>query len=499
MNQSQRITKNLFAGGLSTALGGVLQLAAIVIIARGVKVSDFGAYSLMLSFAFVLERMADSGLNSILMRDMAVAPERVSELLGGALTLTVPYILAASLVMVAIIPFFHFDLRFSILTAIMGFARLEHVFIGCYGAVLLSREDYELHAIGFVLHKLVLLALVLAALMLGTGLDGVVIAHALSIIPPWILFHWLVVTRYARPKLKFDLKLWKYLIRESIPLGGTSVLRLIAEQADVMVLGAIAGTVAAGLFSGPSRMANGLRYFPQALVIALFPMYSRKAADSSSQGDLSVAYQRGVKAFVVMGFPLALVFLARPEVLTVSLLGAKYQPAIPAMRLMGVTVWLIFASAPYLLLMTALGLQRFLFVSTAAALALRLALDVALVPRMGFLGPCVAMNVSEGLLLAAWVVCMWRAGYPLSLFEMLWRPCVATALMWALLRVIGTHSLAVLAPVFVVAFALYLGILYLLGAFSEAEIAQFREGMRFVRPFIEQWTGRTTHPRSEVL
>jgi len=111
----------------------------------------------------------------------------------------------------------------------------------------------------------------------------------------------------------------------------------------------------------------------------------------------------------------------------------------------------------------------------------------------------VAMNISEGLLLAAWVACMWRTGFSLNLFGMLWRPCVATVLMWALFRVIGAHSLVVLAPVFAVAFALYLGILYLLGAFSEAEIAQFREGMRFVRPFIEQWTGRTTHPRSQVL
>ena len=488
MKQSQRIVKNLFAGGISTILGGLLQLAAVAVIARCVTVSEFGAYSFMMAFAFVLERLADGGLNSILIRDMAVAPDEIGEILGGALTLCVLYIVAGTVLMIAIIPFFHFDTRISVLTGVMGFARLEHVFVGCYGAVLLSQEKYELHGIGFVLHKLFLLVLSVAALAMGTGITGVVIAHALSIIAPWILYRHYVSSRFARIHMQIDVKAWGYLIRESIPVGGAAVLRLFAEQADILVLTAIAGTTAVGLFSGPSRMASGLRYLPQTLMLALFPLYSRAATEGSAQIAFGEAYLRGAKSFMLLAFPLALLCLMHPEPLTVGLLGPQYRPAVPAMRLMSVTVWLLFAAAPYAMLLTALGRQSFLFISTAAALVLRVALDIAFTSRIGFLGPCVGMNISEGLLLVAFVGCIWKAGFPLPFAKILWPAGLASMAMGAVLYLTATKSLLVLMPFAAIGSVLYFAVLYLVGAFSEAEIARFREGLGFLRPFLNPTT-----------
>lgn len=493
MKQSQRIAKNLSVGGLTTALAGCLQLATIVIIARYVSVSDFGAFSFMFSFGFILERLADSGLNNILMRDMAVERDKIGELLGGALTLAVPYIAIAALLMFAIIPFFHFDYRLSVLTAIMGFARLEHVFVGCYGAVLLSQEDWELHGLGFVLHKIVLFIFVVIALVIHTGLAGAVVAHALAIIPPLILFHLIVTRQYAKPHLRFDLKLWRYLFRESIPVGGAGVVRLLAEQADIIIVTAVAGTTAAGLFSAPSRLASGLRYFPTLLIGALFPFYSRSAAAGGSRADFADAYERGVKWFAFAGVPLALPFLLCPAVLTTGLLGKQYAPAVPATQLISMTVWLIFAAGPYFLLLTALGCQRFLFISASIALLLRTGLDILLTQKYGFIGPCVAMNITEALLLVSWVVCVWQEGFPLNVVAILWRPCVAGAAVGAVLHLVAAKSLIMLVITFLPALALYGIFLYLLGAFSETEIAQFREALQFWGPFVAQWTRKTEH------
>ena len=494
MNQSQRIAKNLFAGGISTVLGGLLQLVAVVVIARSVTVSEFGAYSFMMAFAFVLERLADGGLNSILIRDMAVAPDQIGEILGSALTLCVLYIVAGSILMVAVIPFFHFDTRTSILTGIMGFARLEHVFVGCYGAVLLSQEKYELNGIGFVLHKVFLLVLTVAALLMGTGITGVVVAHALSIIAPWILYRHLVSTRFTRIRMRIDVKMWGYLIRESIPVGGAAVLRLLAEQADILVLTAIAGTTAVGLFSGPSRMASGLRYLPQTLMLALFPLYSRAATEGRARIDFAEAYTRGAKSFMLLAFPLALLCLMHPEPLTVGLLGPQYRPAVPAMRLMSITVWLLFAAAPYAMLLTALGRQFFLFVSTAGALILRVVLDVAFTRKLGFLGPCVGMNISEGLLLAASIGCIWKAGFPLPFAKILWPAGLASMAMAGVLYLTATRSLLVLMPFAALGSVVYLAVLYFVGAFSQAEIDRFREGLGFLKPWLNPTTGDGQEP-----
>jgi PST family polysaccharide transporter len=488
MKQSQRIAKNLSVGGLTIAIAGILQSATFIVIARYVSVSDNGAFNFMFSFGMILERFADSGLNNILMRDMAVDRDRIGELLGASITLALPYIAVAGLVMAGVIPFFHFDHRLAVLTAIMGCARLIHVFIGYYSAVLLSQENWELHGICFVLHKIFLFVFVVVALLFGTGLSGAVLAHVWAILPPLLLMHFIVAKRYARPRLRFDFKLWKYLIREAIPVGGAGVIRLAAEPTDIFVATAVAGTLAAGFFSGPSRLASGLRYLPGLVINALFPLYSRTAAASGPRTEFAEAYQRGVKWFAFVGVPMALPFLLCPAAITTGLLGAKYTPAIPATRIISIMVWLIFASGPYFLLLTALGRQRFLFVSTTAALVLRIVLDVVLTRHFGFLGPCLGMNISDALLLVAWVACMWQEGFPLDVFGVLWRPFVAAVPAGAVLYLVASHSLVLLVLIFLPALLLYGAVLYFLGAFSAAEIAQFKEAMQFWGPFIAQWT-----------
>ena len=60
----------MLAGGICTAFGGVLQIAAVLLIARNLSVREFGLYSFMATLAFVLYRVSDMGVSAILMRDV---------------------------------------------------------------------------------------------------------------------------------------------------------------------------------------------------------------------------------------------------------------------------------------------------------------------------------------------------------------------------------------------------------------------------------------------
>jgi len=488
LKQSQRIVKNFFASGLSTGLGGFLQLVVILVVARWLTVREFGVFSFMLAFGFVVERLCDCGMSSILIRDLAVAPARIGELLGAALALMIPIGLVLLLAMTGIIPLFRFNRHLSILIGLMGIARFEHVITGCYGAVLLSQEAYELHAIGFVMHKLGLLLMVSGALSLGTGLTGVVVAHLVSIVLPWALFRRMVAIRYGHARLNFQLRLWKYLITQGAPVGAAAVVRLLGEQSDVMILTAMAGTQAVGFFSGPYRIGTGLRYLPQALVVALFPMFSRSAAAIGSTAEFLTAYERGLRLFILMAFPPAVVFLVAPQTMTVSLLGARYLAATPAMRLMSPCVLLLFFASPFPLLLTALNQQRFLLGSSLIALILRIGLVLALTPSMNFLAPCIALIVAETVLVTMWIGGVRQAGLRPRLINMAWRPAIGAATMAALLYWLAPHTAMGLIAASIAGSAVYLAVVLKLGALSEAEVSLIREGLNFVRPFLAEWS-----------
>lgn len=164
MKQSHLIAKNILASGASTAVAGLLQLAIIIIVARNLSVADFGAYSFMLAFAFVIFRVADGGLSTILTRDLAIDPAKIREVLGATLGLAWIMCVGAMVLIAAVVPLFHFSRWLSILIALMGFEGLTQFICGCHGAVMRSQEDYENNALGFVLHKVVALALVCLAI-----------------------------------------------------------------------------------------------------------------------------------------------------------------------------------------------------------------------------------------------------------------------------------------------------------------------------------------------
>ena len=87
MKPAQRIVKNILATGVSGVVGGLIQLAAIILVARNVSVAEFGVYSFILAFAMFVWLLADSGLSTILVRELATQPEKTTEILGAGLAL----------------------------------------------------------------------------------------------------------------------------------------------------------------------------------------------------------------------------------------------------------------------------------------------------------------------------------------------------------------------------------------------------------------------------
>ncbi len=495
MKQSQRIVKNILAGGFAVGVGGLLQLAAIVLIARSVSVSDFGIYSFILALAVFFQLLADSGLSNILMRELAKQPEKIAEILGAALSLIWALSIAVELLILAIVPFLNFSLEVKLLTLVMGVATLSLFHCAGYGSALRSQEDNELHAAGFLVHKVLFCALIFLGVKMGLALVGIVFAHLIPNVLLCFYYRWVVVRRYARPKIRIDLPMWKYLLTNSIPVGGATMVRLLAQQVDVMILSWMSDLRTVGLFSGPYRISMTLRFIPQTLAIPLYPMYSRLAADPDAKQRLQTAYTRSVKFFVVAGFPVATIFFIFSSKLITLLLGDKYLVALPAMQLLGIAFLPFFVSSPFPFLLTALDKQRFLMTSSLFSLAMRVGLNLLLIPFYGYMGPCIAFFASETVILIVWANKLAKLGFSLGLAKILWRPLFASCCIGGALYLIKNASLLWLVPAILSSLLIYVLILLVLGAFSSSDLKLAKEGLGFLQPFLAKWSGQPATPK----
>jgi len=483
MKQSQRIAKNVLAGGLAVGLGGVVQLLAVAIIGRSVSPTDFGTYSSILAFATFFWLLADAGLSNILVREIATQPTKMAEIFGATLSLIWALSIAAELLIVVVVSFLPFGLPLK-LTALMGVATLTQFHCAGYGALLVAHEDNELQALGFMLHKVFFLGFIILAFQAGSGLLGVTLAHVVPNLLLWFFYRQIVKRRYGHPKLRWDPALWKHLLTHSIPVGGASMLRVLAQQIDILILTWLTNPMTVGLFSGPYRISMALRFVPQSMSTPLYPMFSRLAGEAQKRAELEEAYQRSIKFFLLVALPFATLFLMASDRFVTGVFDARYAAAAPAMQWLSVAFVPFFLASPLPFLLTALHQQRYLLVSSAFTVGLRIALNVTLIPVLGFLGPCLAFLVSEALTVTLWVNKLSRLGFHLHFAAISWRFVLACAIMVIPLFLTRQRSLWYFAPGAILSIFVYGTAIVKLRALSVTDLSLMREGMGFLKPFL---------------
>jgi O-antigen/teichoic acid export membrane protein len=495
MKQSQRIVKNAIFGIGGSAIGGLIYLATVLKIARSVSVTEFGKYSFVLAFAMFVSNVADSGLPRMLTR--AVARDREELLPVAGATFSLIWVLSGvmCLLVCLVAAFLHFGTDVKIAMVGMSFATLAAFHGSGYGAILRAYEDNELVQVGFVLHKLFLFVFVYIALSLNFALFGIVAAHLITNVLLWVFYELLVSHMYAKIPLRFDTGLWKKLLLDSVPLGGSVMLRQLTLQMDVLILTWLSNLTIVGLFSGPYRISMALRIIPQALSTPLFPLFSRTA--HSSKERFTEVYRLSVKFFLIVSIPIAAFFVSWSGPILKAALGRKYLPAIPAMQLLGIGLIPFFLSTLFQYLFAALNEQKRFFISTCTSAMLRLVLLVTLIPTLGLIGPPVAFLCSEMLVVGLWVLQLHRLGFSFELWHTIWRPLVGGAIMCVLLFTFnegfGTIARGGIA---IGAMVLYGGLLFVFRTFTPEEISHVREGIGFIGPFVKTWSKRLIRSRA---
>jgi Membrane protein involved in the export of O-antigen and teichoic acid len=485
MKQSQRIVKNAVFGILASLISGLVYLATVMIIAHKVSVVEFGKYSFVLAFAMFFQLVADAGLPRMLIREIAKDPEGVAPLLGAAVSLIWVASGAICLVVALIVPFLHFGTDVKIAALVMSFATLATFHAAGYSAVLRAFEDNELNYLGYVLHKILLLGLILLAIRFHTGLVGFVSAHLVSNLLLWYFYHILVSHFYARIRLRIDVPLWKSLMIAALPMGGGVMLRQLALQLDILILTWMTNLMTVGLFSGPYRISMALRVIPQTLSLPLYPLYSRTAHLSPER--FREAYQWSMKFFALISIPFAAFFMAWSKPILGLALGAKFLPALPAMQLLGLGLVPFFLSTLFPYLFAALDEQRRFLMSTCVGSALRILLLIILIPRFGFVGPAIAFVCAETLIVGIWMFQLTRLGFPANLGNVIWRPLAAGLAMGFILLAVQESTLIWQLCGGALSLLLYGLILFALKTFSIEEIRHAREGIAFFSPFVASW------------
>ena len=297
--------------------------------------------------------------------------------------------LLAWLLLNALAPLAGYDVEIRNLLALASISLLVDTWGNICYEILMAQERIRTSSLVTVLHLLLLLAFASLALASGGGLVGLYLATIAAGLARAAMLWAPVLRSGVRPgRLSGDQL--RSLLVGSLPLALTGFLSIAWLYTDKLMTARLLGAQQTGWLTAAFVIVFGMTELLGTTVLtSLFPMMSRY-----SGATLYNIVRRLARLTLLASLPLTLLLSFFAPEITVPLFGADFAPAAGILRIL---VWYalvrLVADVYIQALITSNQQGRILLVS-AAGLALNLALNAFLLPRMGVTGAAIAALIS---------------------------------------------------------------------------------------------------------
>lgn len=378
---------------LDKVLRLVLGLVIGIWMARVLGPVKFGQFNYALAFVALFSSFASLGLDGVVVRNLAIAPEAAGQTLGSALLLKLVGSLLAIFLCIASILFVNPDDHgIQVLVAVLSlgmFFQTFDVIDFWFQSQVISKYAVIARLPSLLFFTCVRIFLILGVLSLTMFAWAQTLEVLVAAIGLLVMYHYLGgrVSDW-RPGYVQALAL----IRECWPLIFAGLSVMLYMKVDIVMLGKISGDRSAGIYSAATRLSEGFYFIPMIIASSVAPMLLRARARSPEQylQGLFRLYVLMVRMSLVIAVPLAVV----SPFLVALLFGSDFSESSAVLRVhiwAAIAVFLGVASSQYL---TNEGLQELSLYRTLIGLVINVLLNLFLIPAYGAMGAAIATLIS---------------------------------------------------------------------------------------------------------
>lgn len=403
---SRLIAKNTAVQIVGRVLFLALSLINFKMIAVYLGPTLFGDWGNVFNYTALFTVLADFGLFTVAVREIAKAPEKRQEVMENVLSLRL------TLAIVAAVTAFGIAAIIAHVAPHTGYARI----LPALGVGALSMLIYFIsNMLDVVFH--VEMKMYFVAIVELVGKIAAVVVTAIAVWRNWgfmwvvgsvaignlagMLARFIYAKRFFTVRLRFDLKTWVWLLRMAIPLGIVFTLNNIYFKIDSVMLYVMNGSFDTGIYTAAYRVLETTIFASAFFVQALTPYLSSYLNTEKMHGQAVKLIRVGSEVLYAMGGILAvnLIFYAKPVVLLLS--GPEYAAAAIPLVMLALAGAFLYVNSLFGQVLVLLDRRRMLLWMSAIILALNVALNFVLIPVFSFSGAAAATLLSEGLLLAS--------------------------------------------------------------------------------------------------
>jgi O-antigen/teichoic acid export membrane protein len=442
----------------------LISLVVAIVVARALSVEDFGRFGLALALAGIFEAIAAFGLTPLLVREAAADSELGARSFQTALGLRLVLGAVASLAMILFGRAMGYEGAARQAVDLAATIVWGNALAQTGEAMFDGQQRMELAALATVLRSLVLLACVAVAVWAGWGLTGVVGAYLANAWFAALFNSWLAAARLPGVSLRPRLTDGLPMLRRALPFVLIGFVWIVAFRVDMVLLERLTDERSVGLYRSGYAFFELLLTLPVLTTRALYPALSAGIAESGERWSSLLA--AALRVFWLIALPVSIGAVIVGGRFVPLFYGAKYAEAGRVVALLGGCLWIWFGTMTFVWALTAADRLRAVLIGNVSALAVNVAVNLALIPRVGYFGAAIATVASEAFLLLYFLAAMRRSrgGLPRGVFP--WRAMPAALTLAACAWLLRDRNLALVTAA---GAAAYLAVGWLGGAANERE------------------------------
>jgi O-antigen/teichoic acid export membrane protein len=347
----------------------------------------FGRYSAVMAYVSMFAIFTDWGMSPYAVREMAKDRKNTALLVPNIVAIRV----VLSLLITIIAPLSALwlgkegDTVLGILIASAGL--LLYAFQGPLDSALTARERLDYTSIFALVNQLVFWGLGVLLLVNGLGFIGLIIASMAGVAVVALLSGW-TLFKMNVGRLTISARLWPRLFAATLPFAITGISFAFMQQFSTILMSFLLTDAAVGWYSVPGTLIGPVMLIAQSIAIAMYPSMVRNHTEDPE--SLPRVVWQAIKYLVIVGLPIAVGGTVLADRIIITLYGDTFANSVLVLR---VLIWALPSS--YLLellgrLASTLHLERSAARVDVANAAIRVVLNLILVPAMGILGAALA-------------------------------------------------------------------------------------------------------------
>ena len=464
---TRKIALNTIIQIIGKILTTAIAIAMLAYLARYLGVSGYGNYTTVFAFLGFFAILADMGFYNVAIREVAKHPEEAKKIMSNIFSLRILFalfFLFLAPLAGMLIPGYSVIIKLGIWVGTLSslFTLLNQVFVSIFQ----ERLRMDRLVISDVSARLILFLLVLVFIKLGLGLQYFIFANVIANLFACAL-SFIMSRRFLVFGFGFNYQYWKYILKESIPLGIVIVLGLIYFKIDTVMLSIIKGSEAVGIYGAPYKILEILITIPSIFMGSVFPLAAKYLKNNDPRFKESFVKSFDFMSLMVLPIVISIFILAKPIVLLI--LGKEFLASIVPLRYLIFAVLIIFYGTIMGNFVVAANLQKKLVWVYIFSVFFNIGTNLIMIPRYSYVGSSITTIATEFLVCTLAFIIVYKHLKLTPRFAIFLKSLAASAIMGLFLYYFQNADLLLLV-VFGITF--YLTLLYIFRGINKEMVSK---------------------------